>query len=56
MKEAKEVIVERGLRYKIYKSRGLYFLDIHKPIIHSYETLAGARESAYYQGYRETKN
>jgi hypothetical protein len=51
----KEETVERGYGYRIYFSEGIYFLDLHKNKIDGYDTLAGAKEAAYYAGVRDTK-
>ena len=48
--------VERGFGYHIYYYEGLYFLDLYKNKADGFETLQGARESAYYQGVRESKD
>ena len=56
MRNTKEITIERTPAYRIYKSGRLYYLDTHKPIIPGFDTLAGARESAYYQELRPTKN
>lgn len=51
----KEETVERGPGYRIYYNDGLFWVDLYKPIIHSYETLRGAKEAVYYAGLRDTK-
>lgn len=48
-------VVEQAYGYKIYYKDGIYFLDLHKTKTDGYESLASAREAAYYAGLRPTK-
>ena len=49
--------VESGFGYRIYYSKPLFFVEIiGKDIAEGFRTLQGAREHAYYQGYRERKD
>ena len=52
----KEETVERGYGYRIYFSEGIYFLDLYQNKTNGYDTLAGAKEAAYYAGVRDTKD
>lgn len=50
-------VIERGIGYKIYKKDGIYFVETagNKKFAVGHDTLQGAIEHAYYQGYRTTK-
>lgn len=49
--------VESGFGYCIYLHRGVYYVEIiGKDIAEGFKTLQGAREHAYYQGYRDRKD
>ena len=41
-------VIINDIGYKIYYSNELFFVDLGKPIIHSYKTLYSAMESLYY--------
>ena len=50
-----EKTIARGTGYRIYLNKGIYFADIHKTPIQGFETLQGAAEYLYYQGYIDRK-
>lgn len=52
----KKETVERGIGYEIYYSGGRFWVEMYRPITHSYETLVGAKEAVYYAGLRDTKD
>lgn len=49
--------IEAGLGYKIYYYNGLYFLETSSDNTkaNGFDTFESACESAYYQGYRNSK-
>jgi len=51
----KRQTVERGFGYHIYYYEGTYFVDTYRCFAQGFATLQGAREHAYYMGYRESK-
>lgn len=55
MAKRERTTLERGVGYIIYYYDGVYFLDTYRKRAEGFETLKGARESAYYKGLRETK-
>lgn len=55
MKKPERKIIKNGIGFTVYMSNGRYFVDLHKPIIHSYSTLEGVAETLYYNEYIEDK-
>ena len=53
--EKGEKLICRGYGYMVYRFRGRFYVDLGKPIIHSYETLVGVAETLYYGGYIDSK-
>ena len=52
----KNTIIKTGIGYKVYFHDSRYYVDIGKPIIHSFKTLKGVAEMLYYLGYIDSKN
>lgn len=55
MNKARQTI-ERGVGYKIYFYKDIFFVDFGKNKSDGYDSLDSAREAVYYKGLRETKN
>ena len=53
----KRKTIETGLGYKIYLYKGMYFLETasDKDKANGFDTFEAACESAYYQGFRNSK-
>lgn len=53
----KRTVVESGFGYKIYHYMNVFFVEvIGKDRCEGFSTIQGAREHAYYMGFRETKD
>lgn len=49
--------IEQGIGYKIYFYCGTFFVSvIGKDICQGFSTIQGAREHAYYMGFRDSKD
>lgn len=51
-----EKTIAHGIGYRVYFSYGLYFVETGRNPIPGYESLQGAAEYLYYQGYIDSKS